>query len=258
MKFIVTTTQSQSVMDSGLSLFLSETGFPFVPRQRASLAKLAAEQGTAGIIVWENGGPLLYIQGEKLFFHPSMAKNRIAAYRKKGQPDLMIKACGLQPGWSFLDCTLGMGADAIVASYFSQTGRITGLESQPAVAAIIGWGMKLYRSRMDWLNRAVHRIEVMTGNHQLCLPVMPDESYDIVYFDPMFDQPLLKSQALNPLRKLANPDPLEPSSLSQAIRVARRRVVLKTQAATGELERLGMQRMPGSRHNPIVYGIIDK
>ena len=258
MKFVVTTTQSQSDMDPGLAAFINETGFAFVPRRRTGLANLAGEQGADGVIVWENDRPVLYIDGEKLFFHPSMAKSRIAAYRKKGQPDLMIKACQLQPGWSFLDCTLGMGADAIVASYFSGSGRITGLESEDAIAAVIGWGMKMYSSRMDWLDQAVHRVEVLAGNHKDWLPQLADESYDVVYFDPMFDHPLLKSQPLSPLRKLANPQALDLATVSQAIRVARRRVVMKTQAAGEEIERLGMQRVPGSRHNPITYGVINK
>ena len=257
MKFVVTTPQSQERPSPALEEFTAVTGFDFVPRRRRGLTDLAREQGAAGVMVWQAGGPVLYIEGEKLFFHPSMAKSRIAAYRKKGQEDLLIKVCQLQPGWSFLDCTLGMGADAIVASYFSQTGRITGLESEAAAAAVIGWGMKMYAGRMAWLNQAVHRIEVLNSDHRHYLLQLPALSYDIVYFDPMFQQPLLQSQPLGPLRKLANPQPLEPGAIEQACRVSRRRVVLKTQSTSGELERLGFRRAPGSRHNPIVYGVID-
>ncbi|MEQ8199877.1 MAG: class I SAM-dependent methyltransferase [Syntrophomonadaceae bacterium] len=257
MKFVVTTTQSQEDIIPVLREFIAATGFDFVPRRRRGLADIARERGADGVIVWEATGPVLNIQGEKLFFHPGMAKSRIAAYRKKGQEDLLIKACQLQPGWSFLDCTLGMGADAIVASYFSRTGRITGLESEAAIAAVIGWGMKMYAGRMAWLNQAVNRIEVICSRHQDYLQRLPERAYDIVYFDPMFEQPVLKSQPLNPLRKLANPQSLDPAAVQQACRVARRRVVMKTQAASGEIERLGMQKVPGSRHNPITYGVID-
>lgn len=257
MKFVVTTTQSQEDTIPGLREFIAATGFDFIPRRRRGLADIAGEQGADGVIVWQACGPVLHIQGEKLYFHPGMTKSRIAAYRKKGQPDLMIKACRLEPGCSFLDCTLGMGADAIVAAYFSGTGRITGLESEAATAAVIGWGMKMYNSRMVWLNQAINRVEVICTHHQDYLRRLSDRSYDIVYFDPMFVRPVLKSQPLNPLRRLANRQPLEPAAIEQACRVARRRVVMKTQAASGEIERLGMQRVPGSRHNPITYGIID-
>lgn len=257
MHFIVTTTQSVDQMTPILTQFLASTGFRFVPRRKIGLDKLALENDADGVVVWEVSGPVLYCQGEKLLFHPSMAKNRIAAYRKNNQQDLMIKACQLESGWSFLDCTLGIGADAIVASYFSQTGRITGLESEEVVAAVIGWGMKLYNGKMTWLNQAVNRIEVLNYDHKDYLLRLPERSYDIVYFDPMFAQPLLKSLPLNPLRKLANPSPLDRETITAAARIAKRRVVLKTLAASGETERLGLKRLSGSRHNPIAYGILE-
>ncbi len=257
MHIIVTTTQSVDEISPLLNQFLTSTGFRYVPRRRLGLERLAHENGADGIVVWESTGPVLYFGGEKLFFHPSMAKNRIAAYRKQNQEDLMIKACRLEPGWSFLDCTLGMGADAIVASYFSQTGRITGLESEKAVAAVIGWGMRIYQGQMSWLNQAINRIEVLNYNHREYLSQLPEQSYDLVYFDPMFEHPLLKSKPLNPLRKLANPTPIDSETIISAARVARRRVVMKTQASGGEIERLNLKRISGSRHNPITYGVLE-
>lgn len=257
MNIIVTTTQSVDEVSPILDKFLTSTDFRYVPRQKMGLDRLAHEHCADGVVVWESAGPVLYFGGEKLFFHPSMAKNRIAAYRKLNQQDLMIKACRLEPGWSFLDCTLGMGADAIVASYFSQNGRITGLESEKAVAAVIGWGMKIYRGRMGWLNQAINRIEVLNYDHRVYLNQLPERSYDVVYFDPMFEQPLLKSQPLNPLRKLANPAPINRETITTAARAARRLVVMKTLASGEEIERLNLKRISGSRHNPITYGVLE-
>ena len=147
MKVIVTTPQSQDTVSPIMAEFINASGLRYVPRQKTGLAKIAADHNADAVIVWETEGPVLYIGNEKLFFHPSMAKCRIAAYRKQGRADIMIKACQMQNGDSFLDCTLGMGADAIVASYFSATGKITGLESQPVVAAVISWGMKMYEGQ---------------------------------------------------------------------------------------------------------------
>jgi 16S rRNA (guanine1516-N2)-methyltransferase len=72
----------------------------------------------------------------------------------------------------------------------------------------------------------------------------------------MFFRPVLHSQPLSPLRQLADHAALNPGSVREACRVARRRVVLKSQAAEGEFERLGFARVVGSKHNPIAYGII--
>lgn len=257
MQLIVTTTQSAAEREPLLDLFLQDCGFPFVPRQRKGLELLMQEHQADGVIVWERQGPVLYIENEKFFFHPSMAKNRIAFFRKMQTTDLLVKACQLQAGDSFLDCTLGMGADSIVASYFSGTGRICGLEHQTAVACVIRWGMRLYGCRMPWLNEAIHRIEVFNQDYKTFLREQADQSFDIVYFDPMFQKPLLKSQPISPLRKLANHDPLQPDSVQEACRVARKRVVMKELSDGEELERLGFAILPGSRHNKLAYGAIE-
>lgn len=257
MKFVITTTQSTDNVSENMAQFINASQFEYVPRVKSSLIKIATEHDADGVIVWETTGPVLYINNEKLFFHPSMAKCRLAAYRKKEQADIMIKASQLQRGDSFLDCTLGMGADSIVAAYFSETGKITGLESQAAIAHVISWGMKLYDGQMTWLNKAVKHIEIINCDHKLYLSQQMDKSYDIVYFDPMFAQPILHSQPISPLRKLANHDHLDSTVIQQACRIARKRVVLKTQAADAEMERLGFKRVVGSRHNPIVYGVIE-
>ncbi|PKM77731.1 MAG: hypothetical protein CVU90_05530 [Firmicutes bacterium HGW-Firmicutes-15] len=256
MKYIVTTPQSVASVNETMAQFIKESQLEYIPRRSSSLAKLAAEHGAEGIIVWETEGPILYVENEKLFFHPSMAKVRIAEYRKKGREDLLIKACQLNQEDSFLDCTLGMGADAIVAAYFSKTGKITGLEYQTAVAHVIGWGMKLYHGNMAWLNQAINRVEVINSDHKEFLRQQGDQSYDIVYFDPMFTKPIWRSQAISPLRKLANHDALNKDTIQEACRVARKRVVLKTLLEGVEIERLGFQKVLGSKHNPIAYGVI--
>lgn len=257
MRFVITTTQSIKNVSPVMEQFIHETNIEYVPRQQGSLAKIAAEQGADGVVVWENSGPVLYVEGEKLFFHPSMAKCRIAGYRKKKQEDLLIKACQLQPGDSLLDCTLGMGADSIVASYFSGTGRITGLESQTLIAQVIKWGMKMYEGNMPWLGKAIKHIEIINSDHRSYLQELADRTYDIVYFDPMFIQPILHSQPLSALRKLANHDQLDAEVVKRACYVATKRVVLKSRSADGEIERLGFTRLTGSRHNPIAYGVIE-
>ncbi|HWQ76493.1 MAG TPA: class I SAM-dependent methyltransferase [Syntrophomonas sp.] len=256
MELIVTTTQAKKEDDADLQAFLAESGLRFVHRD-GGLAKLAEKHGAGGVIVWGGDVPVLYFEDEKLYFHPSMAKNRIAFYRKQQRPDIMIEAAGLERGDSFLDCTLGLGADAIVASYFSSTGRVTGLEHQPEIAYIIRWGMKRYRNEMTWLQAAVRRVEVKAADHKEFLPGLANDAYDIVYFDPMFIHPIYKSQPISPLRKLADHDRLELSSIEQACRVARKRVVMKDLAEGEELERMGFRIVRRSRYNKLAYGVID-
>jgi len=257
MKIVVTTSQRGLNDYTVLNQFLQDTGFEYKQRRGRGIVKLQKECQADGVIVWHDSGPILYTGEEKTFFHPSMAKNRLGAFRKSFKQDSLIEACGLNKGDSFLDCTLGLGADSIVASYFSETGRIVGLESSPVLAAVIKWGMKLYNGDTPWLNEAIHRIQVINCRHEDYLQQAPDNSFDIVYFDPMFRQPTLSSQPISALRKWANPNGLDKASIMAACRVARKRVVMKEKRDSGEFERLGFTRIYGSRHNPIGYGIID-
>ncbi len=257
MHIIATTPQSVVDIDQDFAQFLKDSGFPFAARKKKSLECLLRENNAQGVVVWLSEGPVLYCGPEKFFFHPSMAKNRLASFRKFSVPDPMVKACALQDNDSFLDCTLGLGADAIVASYFCPSGKVRGLESSPAIAGIVKWGMKLYNSQIRWLNEAIKRIEVINCDHGQYLREQKDNSYDIVYFDPMFRKPLMKSQAIGPLRLLANPLPLEKKVIEEACRVARKRVVVKEMPSGSEFSRLGIEKVIGSRHNKIAFGIID-
>lgn len=259
MHIIVTTTQAGREIDEELQSFLQESQLPFVERKRKSLPVLAHENQAEGIIVWRMEGPLLYAGDprEELYFHPSMAKNRLAALRKLKQPDSFLQATSLKIGDSLLDCTMGRGADSIVAAYICGPGKVVGLESVLPVALVMKWGMRLYRSRMDWLDGAIHNIEVKHADHNQFLKLAGDNSYDVVYFDPMFRHPRYKSQPISALRQLADHRPLELEAIHQACRVARRRVVIKETISSGEFERLGCTKILSSPHNPIAYGIID-
>ncbi|HPF43987.1 MAG TPA: class I SAM-dependent methyltransferase [Syntrophomonadaceae bacterium] len=256
MKIIVTTSQSVNNMSIELRAFLLETQWEFVPRQRKSLEFLAHEHKALGVAVWHEEGPILHLQGEKFFFHPSMAKNRLTAYRKQQISDPLIKACDLQSRDSFLDCTLGMGADSIVVSYFTEK-RVTSLESSFPIAMMIKWGMKTYRSRISWLAEPISKIDVTYAHHYNFLKAQKDCSYDIVYFDPMFRHPILDSQPLAPLRILADHDPLTRDSIAEACRVAKKRVVMKELARSDEMKRLGFEKFAGSPNNRIGYGVIE-
>jgi 16S rRNA (guanine1516-N2)-methyltransferase len=256
MHIIATTPQSGLKDYTNFNKFLAESGFPYITRNRLSLEVLQQENQADGVVVWYNEGPALYNGGDKFFFHPSMAKNRLSIYRKQGTEDPFVRACEIEDGDRLLDCTLGLGADAIVASYFTPHGIVVGLESSPAIALVVKWGMKLYDSPMIWLKEAVNRIQVINSEHYQYLSNLADNSFDIVYFDPMFRQPLLKSQPISPLRSLANPLPLDLAAIEQACRVARKRVVIKERSEGTELERLGCSTIIGGKHRKIAFGLI--
>ena len=264
MKIIATTTQSKKQCSDIFEDFILETGFQYISRDKKSIAKLLEDEQADYLIIWEEMGPIAYNHNaEKFYFHPSMAKKRLSTFRKKNQLDNLITVSNLSAGNSFLDCTMGLGADSIVASYFTQISelkespRVIGLESSVLIAAVVKWGMKLYQSRISWLNEAIKRIDVINTDHQDYLRKSPDKSFDVVYFDPMFRRPIYKSQAINPLRSSANHATIDLETIKEALRVARKKVILKERPSSSEFERLGINKIVHSKNNPIAYGVID-
>ena len=79
-----------------------------------------------------------------------------------GSRTAWFRCAGLKEGDFVLDCTLGMGADSIVASYVvGEKGRVVALESEPVIAAIAGHGLQTYRTGRKALNEAMRRVEIV-------------------------------------------------------------------------------------------------
>ncbi|GAB6930135.1 class I SAM-dependent methyltransferase [Paenibacillus sp. JCM 10914] len=233
-----------------------EIGCRYVQRGGMSLRKLASKAGDDDVLVVLNGhvrlsGPA----GPPMEFHPSMGFVRLKRVLR-GKPDPMLDAAQMEEGDSVLDCTAGLGADSLV---FSGKGgvnsRIVALESSLPLYALLKEGLRTYGSHLEASDQAMRRIEVRHGHHLDYLRLQPDRSVDIVYFDPMFREPLTDSASINPLRLYANGEPLDKESVGEAIRVARKSVVLKESRYSGEFERLGFT-MTERTQSKITYGVI--
>ncbi len=258
----VTTTHARTPYPD-FEAFLADAKLPYFVRGNRSLEKIMVQEKLDAVIVWKEHGPALYAADamqQPFFYHPSMAKNRLGAWRKKKQPDSLGRAAGLREGDAVLDCTLGMGADSLVAAYFAgETGKVTGLEFSECIALIVRWGMRMYArdTEYEWMKPALNRVEVVHADYNTYLQSLPDRSYDVVYFDPMFRKPVYESQAISVIRQLANPEPLSEAAVREACRVARRCVILKEKQASGEFERLGFSVVQESHTSKIAYGRIE-
>ncbi len=256
---IVTTSLRAGAEQVELAARISEqTGLPLVERGKKSISGLAAEWNARAVIVVK-ADKVTCIMGEKeFFFHPGLAGLRIKEI-KRGKTDQMIDAMALKPGHEVLDCTLGLGTDAIVASYFvGKTGRVVGLESSVVLALLVRMGMQLYKDARREVIEAMRRIVINNADHYEILAGLPENSYDVVYFDPMFRVPRMKSCSINAFRMLADDRPLTPKVIRLALRVARRRVVVKENRAGNELKRLGFQLLTGGKNSAVAYGIMQK
>jgi 16S rRNA (guanine1516-N2)-methyltransferase len=229
-----------------------------VERERMSFDLLREKYKIENIMVVSREQPVLHTPIGEYFFHPSMSVPRIKAL-KQGRPDNMVNAMSLEPGDSILDCTLGLGADAIVASYISgHSGKLVGLESVKEIAYIVKGGLKEYQRDSNLLKQAMSRIEVISCYNEQYLEEQPDNSFDIVYFDPMFRFPRKKISSIEPIRGMVNNTPLNEKAIQEAVRVARKRVVIKENWFSKEFLRLGCHKVFGGKYSPVAYGIIDK
>ncbi|SET38373.1 class I SAM-dependent methyltransferase [Paenibacillus sp. NFR01] len=232
------------------------TGCVFVPRGRLSIPKMAERYADNDILVVLQEAVRLHSPDTPpMEFHPSMGYVR-AKRILAGQPDPLMEAARMRPGDSVLDCTAGLGSDTLLfAVYGGADSRITALESSLPLFALLSDGMKHYRTGREEVNAALRRIDVLHCDHLAYLRAQPDNSVDIIYFDPMFRVPLTDSSAISPLRQHANPAALADESVAEAVRVARRTVVLKEKALSGEFARLGFtELLRGSSKTS--YGVI--
>ena len=259
MNFIVTTirkpTEAVETLAKEISLRL---GGNFVAREDFSFDALKMIHDVKNILlVKKNSLSVVTAEGE-LFFHPNTAHLRIRNLRS-GEGDRLIDALKISNGSKVLDCTLGLGSDAIVESFVAgKSGKIVALEVNPLIAEVVSHGLKNFTDDSPHILQAMRRVDVINADCLDFLKTCLDNSFDVVYFDPMFRRPVHKSSGLNPIRPLADNRPLTKEVVREACRVAKNRVVMKEHNASSEFARLGFEVVDGGKYSSVAFGVIDK
>ncbi|WP_371371175.1 class I SAM-dependent methyltransferase [Sporomusa aerivorans] len=261
MDSIVTTVQHPSPDVTQMAKeFAIKLSIPFAERNRQSVASLKEKYKVSNLVVASAAGPTVHTATGEYFFHLSMAELRIKNLIN-GKHDHMVAAMGLAPGMSVLDCTLGLATDAIVASFVvGEAGRVVGVESQPLIALIAEYGLQHFShdSHPEYnIIGTLRRIKVENAEHSEYLTMLPADSFDVVFFDPMFRNPIHKSSNFKPIRGLADQRLVAPEAIRQAVRVAKQKVVVKEAANSEEFLRLGITNIVGGKYSSVKYGIID-
>ncbi len=215
-------------------------GAEYFPRNKRSIQSLTAEKQSACLVVGKERLELFEKDSnEPFFFHPNSAMFRIKRIIDGGH-DPFAAAARLTPGMSFLDCTLGLASDSIVASYLiGNSGSIIGLEAQKYLAFIVKAGLQSWDTGRIEINEAMKRIHVINQYSFAYLQGLLSNSIDCVYFDPMFEERIVESDGINPLSQFAVYEELDAETIQEAIRVARVRVVLKDHYKSARFEKFG-------------------
>ncbi|WP_285766068.1 class I SAM-dependent methyltransferase [Peribacillus sp. SI8-4] len=201
----------------------------YIARKKRSVHDIQIENGQEDCLVYGKKRMELYRYSEKepFFFHPNLAMIRMKRLIR-GESDPFLMAGDIKGGSSVLDCTLGLGSDAIVASFaVGAEGRIVALEGNPYLALLVKHGLKTWCDAEEKMIEAMRSIEVIHADHYEMLKAMPDNHFDVVYFDPMFEETINESHGIKGLTHFAEGKGLSMDIIGQAKRVARKRVVLK-------------------------------
>jgi 16S rRNA (guanine1516-N2)-methyltransferase len=255
---VVTTTYDSS---DSIKAYAQELAHQFqaqyIERLQSSIPRIRIQYGIEDIlVVGEKGLRYHPLEAEEVFFHPSTALIRLKRLLR-GEPDVLLKLADIHPGDHVLDCTAGLASDAIVFAFaVGDRGQVTALESSKTIAFLVREGLSHYTSGLLEVDQAMRRIQLINIDHTLFLKDLPDKSYDIIYFDPMFRKPIDDSHSISPIRHFANDQSLTLLTIEEAKRVARRRVILKENRDSKEFERLGFQKISRS-HTKVAYGVIE-
>lgn len=255
MKTVVTTAyRPNGKTDKLAAQVAADLSIAFVPRMKRSIGKIHEEEGT-DVLVAAKERLEFYPQGktEPFFFHPNSS-----AFRTKRpiDQDPLIEVSGLSAGDVFIDCTLGMASDAIVASmHTGEEGAVFGCESHPVLAYIVAKGLAEYMD-MPHLTTSMRRIQVVSGKAVDFLRDLPENSADVVFMDPMFTEQIKEASNFSSLRPAADFGQLTEEWVDEAKRVARKSVVLKAHFRSTDFERFGFTRRirPNTKFH---FGAID-
>ena len=196
--------------------------------------------------------------GHEVFFHPNLGALRLRNLLR-GHPDYLQLAMQLVPGESVLDCTLGHAGEATLCAFLvGETGEVHGIEGSRELGIVTREGLRVFETENRIINAAMRRIQVVhLGHHLEFLKACPDKRYDVVYFDPFFDVAVdMTEETMGALKAFGDHSVLTLEAITQAKRIARRLVVVKTARWSELLAELGITEFVGAKHRRVVYGTL--
>jgi hypothetical protein len=240
--FVTTAGRTNQQMMEKAEELARELNIPYVHRLKRSILTLKEELGSDCLVMGKERLELYPKESdEPFFFHPNSAMFRIKRLLS-GEHDPFIDASQLTEGMSVLDCTLGLGSDAIVASFVvGNEGRVIGVEGQKYLAYMVNQGLCNWKSGPSGMDAAMKRIRIVHSQSLDYLKSLPNGSVDCIYFDPMFEETILESDGIKGLSQFAIHNDLTSEMMNEALRVARKRIILKDHYKSSRFEKYGFK-----------------
>ena len=220
--------------------------------------ELMAQHDLAALVVGEKDGPRIHSAAGSFSYHPGMAVLRLQQL-KRSATEHLLTALDLRPGKRVLDAArcAGWGMCEAISSYaVGEDGTVVGLEASPLLYFAVSYGLKNYVAEDADLTAALRRIQPVQALAEDYLTQCAPDSFDVVYFDPMFRHPVNGAKGMEALRPLSYEEALSAETLQLALRVAPR-VVIKERSEY-ILREYGCEEFIGGKYSRIKYGIIKR
>lgn len=229
----------------------------FITRKKRSVKEIKERYNDDVLVVGNDNITVTPLRSdEAVKYHPNFSLVR-AKRILNGEKDAFVEAAELESGMSFLDCTMGLGADSVIASLAVGTsGRVTALEQSSILYLLTKEGLSSYDTNVEVVNEAMRSVEVINKNHVDYLKNIPDNSYDVVYFDPMFSEEISDSQSLRLISDVTYSATLQHIAIEEAKRVAMKKVVLKDHFRSSRFKEFGFAQQI-RKTSKVHYGVID-
>ena len=225
----------------------SELGADYRPRRKLSLSKCLERFGPF-YLLYKDRLSFVNSDASELTFHPDTAALRI-----KAPHDALVSFLGKSLK-SILDTTMGLASDSLVMAAVGN--QVTALESQDVIFQVVSRGLASYQTDDKQLEKAMRSIKAIKSDSLSFLKAQADNSFDIIYADPMFSEIIKESENLEAIKPLANGSRLTEEWLKESKRVAREKIIIKAHFRDIVFEELGFERQVRPNQK-LHYGVMD-
>lgn len=153
-----------------------------------------------------------------------------------------------------LDCTMGLASDSILLSYYGN--KVTALEKNKIIHYIVNNGLKNYSANNNKILSAMRSITTYNIDCIKFLKKCEDNSFDFIYFDPMFSHNIKESTNLSGIEALADFNFPTELFLEEARRVAKNKIIVKAHFKDNIFEKYNFKRLI-RKNTKFHYGFID-
>ena len=201
-----------------------------------------------GVVVVYKNKISYFEDNNELFFHLDTTALKLKNNDNEPLTELIPQSS------SVLDCTMGLASDSILLSYYGN--RVTALEKNKIIYYIVSNGLKNYNAGD---NKVLSSMRAITTHNIDCLEFLKnckDNSFDIIYFDPMFSHDIKESMNLSSIETLADYNFPTELFLEEARRVAKNKIIVKAHFRDNIFEKYNFKRII-RKNTKFHYGFID-